>query len=206
MFQIVVISAAALLILQMVTGMHAPGGHLQRQLECDAKLAGSRGNWWSLLALAAIAVARKGSEMVVFLYGIVASARSASLPPGVTAAATGFAAAGVLYWLLQLGARRFLWRLSFRVTEILLLFLAASLLMTALDRAVGIGLVPPLSRPLWDSSSLLDDIGGPGAFVAAMTGYRAKPELIVVLSYLLYWLAAALLLLPERKRPVRGAS
>jgi high-affinity iron transporter len=202
-FQIVVAGIAALLILQMVTWMHVHGGHLRQQLEGSAERAVSRRNWWGLLALAAIAVAREGSETAVFLYGILASAPGVSLASGIAAAVTGFAAAGVLYWLLRLGARSFSWRLFFGVTEILLLFLAASLLMTALDRAIGIGLVPPLSQPLWDTSLLLDDMSGLGAFVAAMTGYRAKPELVVVLTYLFYWLAAALLLLPERKRPAR---
>lgn len=202
-FQIVVAGIAALLILQMVTWMHVHGGLLRQQLEGSAERAASRRNWWGLLALAAIAVAREGSETAVFLYGILASAPGASLASGIAAAVTGFAAAGVLYWLLRLGARSFSWRLFFGVTEILLLFLAASLLMTALDRAIGIGLVPPLSQPLWDTSLLLDDMSELGAFVAAMTGYRAKPELVVVLTYLFYWLAAALLLLPERKRPAR---
>jgi high-affinity iron transporter len=202
-FQIVVAGIAALLILQMVTWMHVHGGHLRQQLEGSAERAASRRNWWGLLALAAIAVAREGSETAVFLYGILASAPGASLTSGIAAALTGLAAAGVLYWFLRLSARSFSWRLFFGVTEILLLFLAVSLLMTALDRAIGIGLVPPLSQPLWDTSLLLDDMSGLGAFVAAMTGYRAKPELVVVLTYLSYWLAAALLLLPERKRPAR---
>ncbi len=205
-FQIVVTGLAALLILQMVAWIHAHGGRLRQELEHGAEIAVSRRSWWGLLLLAAIAVAREGSETAVFVYGILASARGASLFAGAAAAATGFAAAGALYWLLQYGSRRFSWRIFFRVTEILLLFLAASLLMTALDRAVGVDLVSTLSPPLWDTSWLLDDMAGPGGFVSAMTGYRARPELASVLVYALYWLAAAALLpLPRRTRVATSA-
>jgi len=198
LFQLVVTGLAAVLILQMVTWMHRQGGRLQSELTRGAERAVSQRNWWGLMLLAAIAVAREGSETVVFLYGILASASGTSLPAGIAAAAAGLAAAGALYWLLQFSSRRFPWRVFFRVTEILLLFLAASLLMTALDRAIGLDLVPTLSPPLWDTSWLLDDMTGPGGFVSAMTGYRAKPELVSVMVYALYWLAAAALL---RSRP-----
>jgi high-affinity iron transporter len=66
---------------------------------------------------------------------------------------------------------------------------------------IGLDLVPPLSRPLWDTSSLLDDMAGLGGFVSAVTGYRARPELISVLAYALYWLAVAALLARPKRRP-----
>jgi high-affinity iron transporter len=205
LFQLVVTGLAAALILQMVTWMHRQGGRLQEELNRGAERAASRENWWGLLFLAAIAVAREGSETVVFLYGILASAGGTSLPGGIAAAAVGSAAAGALYWLLQLGSRRIPWRVFFRITEVLLLFLAASLLMTALDRVIGLDLAPTLSPLLWDTSWLLDDMAGIGGFVSAMTGYRARPELASVLVYVLYWLAvAALLSLPKRARAAAG--
>lgn len=206
LFQLVVTGLAAALILQMVTWMHRQGVGLQRALTRNAERATNERNWWGILLLSMIAVAREGSETVVFLYGILASANGTSLPAGIAAAAVGLAAAGALYWLLQFGSRRFSWRVFFRVTEVLLLFLAASLLMTALDRAIGLDLVPTLSAPLWDMSWLLDDMSGPGGFVSAMTGYRARPELASVLVYALYWLVvAALLSLPRRPRAAMSA-
>ncbi|UDL90812.1 hypothetical protein LGH82_05820 [Mesorhizobium sp. PAMC28654] len=94
----------------------------------------------------------------------------------------------------------------FQRDAFLLLALAASLLMTALDRAIGLELVPPLSASLWDTSWFLDDTGRLGAFIAAMTGYRARPELISVLVYTLYWFAAVALLRSGRPRPAERAS
>jgi high-affinity iron transporter len=204
LFQIAMAGFAALLILQMVVWMHRQGRELKRELEQGAQRAVTRGNWWGLFFLAAIAVMREGSETAVFLYGMLASAGETNLPGNIAAAAAGFGLAGLLYLLLQTGAKRFPWTVFFRVTEVVLLALAASLLMTALDRAVGLELVPPLSGPLWDTSWLLDDMGKLGGFVSAMTGYRARPELISVLVYTCCWLVAGVLLRSGQARPVES--
>lgn len=193
-FQIVMAGFAALLILQMVVWMRHRGSGLKRDLERGAQQAVTGANWWSLFLLAMIAVAREGSETVVFLYGILASAGETALAGNIAAAAAGFALAGATYWLLQAGARRFPWSVFFRVTEILLLALAASLIMTALDRAIGLDLVSPLGGPLWDTSWLLDDSGPLGGFVAAVTGYRSRPDLMSALVYASFWIVAVALL------------
>ncbi|WP_011578738.1 MULTISPECIES: FTR1 family iron permease [Chelativorans] len=193
-FQIAMAGFAALLILQMVAWMRHHGSGLKRDLERGAQHAVTGADWWSLFLLAMIAVAREGSETVVFLYGILASVGETALAGNVAAAATGFALAGSAYWLLQVGARRFPWSVFFRVTEILLLALAASLVMTALDRAIGLDLVSPLGGPLWDTSWLLDDSGPLGGFVASVTGYRSRPDLMSALVYASFWIVAVALL------------
>ncbi len=199
-FQIGAAALAALLIVQMAVWMQAHGPGMKRELERGAAQALGEGNWWGLFLLAAIAVMREGSETVVFLYGILAAAGPTHPAVGLAAAAAGLAGAGVLYWLLQIGARRLAWAVFFRVTQALLLALGAALLMTALDRAIGLDLVPALSPPLWDTSRLLDDGGGVGGLLAALAGYRARPELMPVLVYAAYWAAVAWLLGSGRRR------
>ncbi|MDX8535611.1 FTR1 family protein [Mesorhizobium sp. VK25A] len=197
-FQIGMAALAALLILQMVVWMHRQGRGLKQHLERGAERALTAGNWAGLFLLAAIAVMREGSETVVFLYGLLASARQATFPAALAAVAAGFASAAASYWLIHVAAKRFPWKVFFRVSEVLLLFLAGSLLMTALDRAIGLELVPPLSRAVWDTSWLLDDTGRLGGLVAGMTGYRARPELATILVYAIYWIAVLALLRSPR--------
>ncbi|TPN51506.1 FTR1 family protein [Mesorhizobium sp. B1-1-7] len=204
-FQIAMAGLAALLILQMVVWMHRQGRRLKQELERGAERALTGRNWLGLFFLAAIAVMREGSETVVFLYGLLASASETTLPGTLAAVVAGFAFAAAFYWLIQVAARRFPWSIFFRVTEILLLALAASLMMAALDRAMGLELIPPLSGSLWDTSWLLDDTGRLGGIVAAMTGYRARPELMAVLVYALYWIAAVALLRSARPHPAERA-
>lgn len=186
-FQTGMVLVAAALILQMIFWLRRHGRSLKRELEQGLEQARRDARHWSLLVLAMLAVAREGSETVVFLYGILAAGSSASAP-AVGAILFGFVAALLTYWLLQVGSRRLSWRLFFRTTEIMLLFLALSLVMTGIDNLVSLGLVPGLTGPLWDSSFLLDDSGAVGGLVSALTGYRARPDLIALLVYAGYWL------------------
>ncbi|WP_292269538.1 FTR1 family protein [Mesorhizobium sp.] len=203
-FQIGMAALAALLILQMVVWMHRQGRGIKQDLERDAEQALTAGNWVGLFLLAAIAVMRESSETVVFLYGLLASARQTTLALTLAAVAAGFVFAAATFWLIHIAAKRFPWKVFFRVSEVLLLFLAGSLLLTALDRAIGLELVPPLSGPIWDTSWLLDDSGRLGGLVASMTGYRARPEVAMVLAYAIYWIAVLALLRsprPHRTQP-----
>ncbi|MFZ5790567.1 MAG: FTR1 family iron permease [Pseudomonadota bacterium] len=186
-FQAGMVVIAAALILQMIFWLRRHGRTLKRELEEGLEHARRDARHWSLLVLAMLAVAREGSETVVFLYGILA-AGSAGSAPTVAAVIFGFAAALLTYWLLQYGGRRLSWRLFFRATEIMLLFLALSLVMTGVDHLVSLGLIPDATGPLWDSSFLLDDSGTVGGLVSALTGYRARPDLIALLVYGGYWL------------------
>ena len=204
LYQTAAVLLAAGLIVQMVLWMRKHGRTLKQDLEASLQRAADQRSWWGVFALALIAVAREGMETVVFLYGTLAAARLEALLTPILVALLGFAAAIATYWLLQLGSRVLSWRVFFRVTEIVLLFLAASLLLTGLDNLIDLGLLPALSGRLWDSSFLLPDTGPVGGLISALTGYRARPDLSQVLVYALYW-AVMWLVLFRPSRPARPA-
>lgn len=185
---------AAALIVQMVYWMRRHGRTLKRELESGLAHNVARANWWGLFLLVTIAVAREGSETVVFLYGTIATAEGGELLHYAMAGAVGLAAAFGTFWLLQLSSRFITWRLFFRVTEVLLLLLAGSLLVGGLEKLVSIGTLPGLVDPLWNSSALLDDSGGLGKLLADFAGYRAQPALSVLLAWLVFWAASVSLL------------
>ncbi|NLH81801.1 MAG: FTR1 family iron permease [Phyllobacteriaceae bacterium] len=178
---------ACALILQMVMWMRRRGRTLKRDLEGALGTAVERNNWWGIFLLALIALAREGSETAVFLYGILSVDLGGGRLAAIGAAVIGLAAALATYALLQLGARILSWRLFFRVTEVMLLFLACALLMTGVDGLVDLDVLPKLSGRLWDSSRLLSDVGALGGFVSGLTGYRARPDLTELLVFVAYW-------------------
>ena len=47
--------------------------------------------------------------------------------------------------------------------------------------------LPPLVDPLWDTSAVLDDSSRTGGFIAAFTGYRARPALLPLIVLAAYW-------------------
>jgi high-affinity iron transporter len=204
LFQTTLELIAAALIVQMVFWMRRRGRTLKRDIEANLTQAASHADWWTVFLLALVAVAREGNETVVFLYGTLSALPHGSVATRVGAVALGIAAALATYLALQLGSRVLSWRGFFRATEIMLLCLAGSLLVSAADNLMALDIIPALSGRLWDSSTLLPDTGRAGGLLVALTGYRARPDLTEVLVLACYWTMMAWLLLrssPIRTRP-----
>ncbi|CAB3686817.1 MULTISPECIES: FTR1 family protein [Achromobacter] len=211
-FQAIMSLAACALVVQMVVWMKKHGRTLKGELESGARASVASDNWWGLLVLVAIAVAREGSETVVFLYGTVSAGEGGSdMLMLAVAGVAGFAVALLTFWLLQLGGKLITWRRFFFVTEILLLLLAGSLLVGGLDHLISLDVLPTIVDPVWDSSWLLSDSTGIGKVLADFAGYRALPALSSLLLWVAYWIIVWALLRWAGGRPApvaaaRGAS
>lgn len=198
-YQTVIALLAAALILQMVFWMRSHSRSMRSELEGSLSTAVTAGKWWGVFALALIAVAREGSETVVFVYGILSAGVMGSLFSGILAGLTGLVAAAITYALLITGSHVISWRLFFRVSEIVLLFLACGLLMTGIDGLINLDILPRLSRALWNSNFLLSDGTTAGGFFASMTGYRARPNLMQLIAFGAYWLTVLAVIYRPRK-------
>lgn len=205
-YQTVIALLAAALILQMVFWMRSHARSMRSELEGSLSTAVTTGNWWGVFALALIAVAREGSETVVFIYGILSASVLGSLFAGILAGFTGFILAAVTYALLMTGSRVISWRLFFRVSEIVLLFLACGLLMTGIDGLINLDMLPRLSRALWNTNFLLSDGTTAGGFFASMTGYRARPNLMQLIVFCGYWVAVLAVIYRPRKSSLSTAA
>lgn len=177
---------AASLIFQMVWWLRRHGAGLKKNLEKGAALAADSANWPGVAVLAAFAVGREGAETVIFLYGLADSvpARDFFLAFGF-----GLSSALAIYLFLSKGSRWFAWRTFFRVTELLLLTLGGALLVEGMEKLVGLGVLPALADPLWDSSRVLNDAHFPGNWLAALAGYRARPSGTAYLMLAVWWAA-----------------
>lgn len=193
-FQAIMSLAACALVVQMIVWMKTHSRTLKSELQSGASASLAGDNWWGLLILVMIAVAREGSETVVFLYGTVSAVQGADIWKLTLAGIAGFAIALLTFGLLQLGGKLITWRRFFRLTEILLLLLAGALFVGGLDRLISLGVLPTLVDPVWDSSGLLDDSSGLGKVLADFAGYRAYPALISVLLWVAYWIVVWALL------------
>ena len=193
-FQIGILLAAAALIVQMVFWMRKHGRTLRRDLESGMVRAAETANWWGMSMLAALAVGREGAETVVFLYGAGTAGSGMERMRFAGGASLGFGLAVLTFWLLTRGSRIFSWKIFFLFSELLLLMLAGALLVDGVDRMIGMGWLPPLIDPVWDSAFLLDDGTRFGGLVASLTGYRAHPALLLLLIYAAYWTVVIALL------------
>ncbi len=201
-FQIGMVFVAAALIVQMVLWMRRHGRAMRQDLE---RRAGSAAGVLGVGIVTALAVAREGAETVVFLYGL--SAETGANSPGVAfaEAGAGFVLALVTAWIIARGARLLSYRLLFRISEVLLLLIAAALLANGVDRMIALDWLPPLLDPAWDSSALLTDERGAGQMLARFVGYRARPCATLLIAYALYWLIVAVALRRSRRAPAVAA-
>src|SRR3546814_16902092 len=132
---------ACALVVQMVVWMKKHGRTLKGELESGASASMAHDSWWGLLVLVMIAVAREGSETVVFLYGSVAAGQGSDMALLALAGVAGFAIALLTFWLLQLGGRLLTRRRIFYLTEILLLLMPGAPPMGGLTPLITSGVL-----------------------------------------------------------------
>ncbi|NLP62537.1 FTR1 family iron permease [Paraburkholderia sacchari] len=187
-FQTGMVLVACVLIVQMVLWMKQHGRTLKREMEQSLEQTTRDANWWGITALVALAIAREGSETVIFLYGLGFGQSGHVDASQYMAVLLGLGLAFLTFYLLQLGGKVFSWRHFFRVTEIMLLFLGAGLFQTGVDKLIDKEVLPTIVDQVWNSSAILDDSNTFGSLVATLTGYRAHPALMNLIAYAVYWL------------------
>lgn len=186
-FQASILFVAAGLITQMVLWMEKHGRHMRRTLEHSLGHAMASKRLFGAAIVAALAVAREGAEMVMFLYGLGLAHGQHVLTHLMLGSFFGLGLALLTAWAVARGIRGLNYRLFFRTTGGLLLVLAAGLTVTGVNRLIQMGVLSPLIQPIWNSSWLLNDESTLGHVVASFTGYSAHPSLSAVLAYLGYW-------------------
>jgi high-affinity iron transporter len=182
-FQIVLLFATWALITQMVLWMHGHAGSLRAHLQSQAASATSE---WGVALVAAFAVAREGIETVMFLFGAFVQAQGNALAALAGGMLCGLALACVTASLAVRGARRLRLAWVFRISEILLLAIACSMLANGIDRVLGRDWLAMLANPVWDTSTWLDDTHGVGGVLADFAGYRAQPSGLWLIAFGVY--------------------
>ena len=190
-FQAGLMLLAAALIVQMVFWMRRQGRSMRQQLEGQLAQRVAQSQHWGVAALAGIAVAREGSETVVFLGGLLHSGAGFASVDFWLALVLGFGLAAITFGLLQWGGKRVGWRLFFRISEMLLLLLGCALLVGCVEQLIGLDFLPAGSARVWDTRWLVDDGKTLGGLLAAFTGYRSQPSLTVLIVVALYWVGVS---------------
>lgn len=140
----------------------------------------------SLAALASvvgIAVLREGSEVVLFLYGVMAQGGTTAM--GILAGgALGVLSGAVLTVLMYLGLLAIPAKRLFSITGWLITFLAAGLAVQAVAFLQQAGLMAFLDRPLWNSAAILPDSSLIGRVLKTLIGYTDQPNGLQLIAWL----------------------
>lgn len=137
---------------------------------------------FALAIVVAVAVLREGSEIVLFLYGIVISAGTS----GAGILAGSFVGlllgCGVAFATFR-GLVAIPMRHLFRVTSLLISFMAAGMAVQAVAFLEQADLVDQLDRVLWNTSAIVSDNSLFGRVLHTMLGYTAQPTQLQLLVY-----------------------
>src|SRR5476649_1682279 len=153
----------------------------------------------ALAIVVGIAVLREGSEVVLFLYGIMASGTTVGslLLGGVLGIAAGAAFTGLTYiGLLAIPTRHI-----FSVTTWLIALLAAGMAAQSVQFLNNAGFAEVLGRTVWDTSWLLSEGSIMGRLLHTLIGYTERPTELQLMVYIGTLFAMFLLMRLARYSP-----
>jgi high-affinity iron transporter len=140
----------------------------------------------SLLALAVVvgvAVLREGSEVALFLYGIVTSDGGSALSLAL-GGVIGLVLGALVCMLTYAGLISIPMRSLFAVTTVLITLLAAGMAAQAVAFLEKANWLTAMSGVVWDSSWLLDESSIPGKALHTLIGYTDQPTVMQLGVYL----------------------
>ncbi len=168
----------------------------------EAVAAGAK----SLAALAivvCVAVLREGFEVVMFLYGVLATDGATGMAV-LAGGVGGLALGGLVCFATYRGLLHIPERHLFGVTGVMIAFLAAGMAAQAIVFLEQANLVTALDMTVWDTSWLLSDTSIPGRALRTLVGYTERPtgmQLAVYLAVLAVMFTLMKLLAPPARRP-----
>ncbi len=153
----------------------------------------------ALAIVVGLAVLREGAEVVLFLYGIMASGTtgSALLAGGILGIGTGAAFTALTYFGLLAIPSRYI----FSVTSWLIALLAAGMAAQAVQFLNNAGMVVAFDGTVWDTSWMLSEGSIFGRLLHTLIGYTERPTEMQLMVYVATLFAMFLLMRIARYRP-----
>ena len=156
-------------------------------------VAAGRSSLAALAIVVGVAVLREGAEVVLFLYGILASEGASGLSIFIGGLA-GLALGALVCALTYFGLLRIPGRYLFAATGLMIAFLAAGMASQAVLFLAQADVVTALGTTVWDTSWLLSDRSLVGRALHTLIGYSDQPTAMQLIVYALT-LAIILLLM-----------
>lgn len=199
---IALVAVAAVTYMIVWMRRHARG--IKATLEGETASALATGSTLALVAMAFLAVLREGFETSVFLLAAFQDA-SDTVAAGA-GAVLGLAVAIAIGLGLYRGGVRINLSRFFRLTGLVLVFVAAGLLASAAHTAEEAGWLSALQGQAMDLTWLVKEDTVVGSLLTGMLGLRPEPVVAEVLAYVLYAVPMTLYVLwPQRlRRPQRS--
>lgn len=151
-----------------------------RQLGSD--VTAGRQSLFALGAAVAVAVMREGSEVVLFMTGIIMQGKDTGYEL-LLGSGIGLLLGAVVSMALYFGLAAIPLKRMFAVTGVLITLLAAGLAASAVKQLSNAGLLNVFDTTLWDTSSLLSENSWTGRVLSILVGYMDRPTGMQMIAY-----------------------
>jgi high-affinity iron transporter len=201
LFQACVLLAAVGMLTWHNVWMSSHGREMARQMRTLGRSvsAGERPPA-ALAVVVGIAVLREGSEVVLFLYGVLAGSGESAARVAV-GGALGIAAGALVSALMYLGLLAIPAKRLFTTTAWLITLLAAGMAAQAAAFLQQGGFTELWQTPLWNTSAVLEDGSIAGRLAHTLVGYTDQPDGLQLVAWLATVLVISGLARAARQRP-----
>ena len=151
-----------------------------RQLGSD--VTAGRQSLFALGAAVAVAVMREGSEVVLFMTGIVMQGKDTAVEL-LIGSGIGLLAGAAVSMVLYFGLAAIPLKKMFSVTGVLVTLLAAGLAAAAVKQLSNAGILNIFDTTVWDTSSILSESSWPGRVLNILVGYMDRPTGMQLIAY-----------------------
>lgn len=208
----IVALVAVAAITYMIVWMRRNARGIKGALEGETAAALAKGSATALVAMAFLAVLREGFETSVFLLAVFDDATNPAA--AAIGAVLGLVAAVAIGIGLYRGGVKLNLTRFFRITGVILVFVAAGLLASAAHTAEEAGWITGLQSQAVDLSWLVKEDTITGSLLTGMLGLRPEPTVMETLLYVLYAVPMTIYVLwpagrrekRSRQAPERGAA
>ena len=184
-FNALILLSAAILMVWTAIWMRKHGRETSARIRQTCEdVSGGVAAGAMLSVVVALSVAREGSELVLFLHGIVVAGGS-----GVEGVATGALAGFLIGAAVAVGLFKSLVNISMRhvfsVVTMLIVLLAAGMASQGVAYLVMVDALPSLGQSIWNTSAIIPEQGLLGQLLQALIGYDDRPSGIQVLVFVM---------------------
>ncbi|MBU3888408.1 iron permease [Methylosinus sporium] len=182
LFNAAVLAVAVVMLAWHNIWMARHGRELASELAAAGRAAVSGDkSFFGLALVVALAVLREGSEVALFLYGLLVSGESGAdvILGGFSGLVLGAGVSALTYFgLVTIPARHL-----FAVTTAMITLLAAGLAAQCAAFLQQAWIVTALSQTMWDTSGVLPDTSLVGRVLHTLIGYVDQPTALQVVVY-----------------------
>ena len=174
---------AVVVLTYMIFWMNNQAKKIKSDIEISVENSIDKGRIFSLFFLGFIVVLREGAETVLFFRAISSQVSSRGLIIGGIIGIISSIILALIFFVLTIKVNL---SLFFKITGILIMFIAAGLLSTSLHEFQEAKIIPVIKESVYDISNFISSDSITGGILKSLFGYNPSPSLLEIIVYLAY--------------------